>query len=175
MAIRYEEATDDVRSLLDKVIADHFNELRNARIVALFDAKKRMSGGQLVLSNIMKPNELLRHFTKTEASSEDGYDYIIILDKKGWDVLTDQDRLRLLRHELRHTFYDIDAEDNPYKLIDHTVSDFYEEIELNKEDPKWRQRATTMVGDIYEQEKEEAKEKRAKRGQRGRRSGEREE
>jgi hypothetical protein len=175
MAIRYEEATDDVRSLLDKVIADFFGELRNARIVALFDSKKRVSGGQLILSNIMKPNELLRHFTKNEASSEDGYDYIIILDKKGWDVLTDADRVRLLRHELRHTFYDIEAEDNPYKLIDHSVSDFYEEIELNKEDPKWRQRVTMVVGDIYEQEKEEAKEKRTKGGKRGKRSGVREE
>lgn len=171
MAIRYEEATDDIRSLLDKIIADHFNELRNARIVALFDTKKRMSGGQLVLSNIMKPNDLLRHFTKAEASSEDGYDYIIILDRKGWDVLTDEDRVRLLRHELRHTFYDIEAEDNPYKLIDHSVSDFYEEIELNKEDPKWHQRVTTMVGDIYEQEKEEAKEKRTKGGKRGKHRG----
>lgn len=120
------------------------------------------------MSNIMKPNELLRHFTKTEASSEDGYDYIIIVDKKGWDVLSEEDRVRLLRHELRHTFYDIDAEDNPYRLIDHSVSDFYEEIELNKEDPKWRQRVTTLIGDIYEQEKEEAKEKRSKgRGHRG--------
>ena len=171
MAIRYDEATDDVRSLLDKVIADYFNELRNARIVALFDSKKRMSGGQLILSSIMKPNELLRHFTKAEAGSDDGYDYVITLDKKGWDVLTDQDRVRLLRHELRHTFYDIEAEDNPYKLVDHSVSDFYEEIELNKEDPKWRQRVTTVVGDIYEQEKEEAKEKRAKKGKRGGRGG----
>ncbi len=64
---------------------------------------------------------------------------------------------------MRHTFYDIEAEDNPYKLIDHTVADFYEEIELNQDDPKWRQRVGTMVADMYEQEKEEAKENRGKR------------
>jgi hypothetical protein len=163
MALRYEEATDDVRRLLDKVIADHFGELKNAKIVALFDTKKHVAGGQVVLSNIMKPNDLLRHFTRADASSEEGYDYIVIVDKKAWDTIDDQDRTRLLRHELRHTFYDIEAEDNPYKLIDHTIADFYEEIDLNQDDPKWRRRVSTMVADMYEQEKEGAKEKRGKR------------
>ncbi len=163
MAIRYEEATDEVRRLLDKVIADHFGELRNAKIVALFDTKKHLAGGQVMLSNITKPNELLRHFTREDASSDEGYDYIVILDKKAWEAIGDADRTRLLRHELRHTFYDIEAEENPYKIVDHTVADFYEEIELNQDDPKWRQRLSTMVSDMYEQEKEEGKEKKGKR------------
>jgi len=163
MALRYEEATDEVRRLLDRVIVDHFGGLKNARIAALFDTKKHMAGGQVMLSSIMKPNELLRHFTREDASSEEGYDYIVIIDKKAWEALGETDRTRLLRHELRHTFYDIEAEDNPYKLIDHTVADFYEEIELNQDDPKWRQRASTMVMDMYEQEKEDGKEKRGKR------------
>ncbi|HVN23169.1 MAG TPA: putative metallopeptidase [Syntrophorhabdales bacterium] len=162
MALRYEEVTSEVTKLLHKVLADHFGELKNAKIVALFDLKKRMSGGQIVLGRIVKTNHLIRHLTKEEAGSAEGYDYIITIDKKGWEALADKDKVRLLRHELRHTYYDIDSEDNPYKLIDHTVNDFYEEIELNKDDPKWRQKAATMVTDMYEQEKEEAREKRAK-------------
>ena len=163
MAIRYVEVTDDVRKLLSKVLAHHFGELKNAKIMALFDQKKRMSGGHIVLGHIMKTNDLIRHLTKEDASSAEGYDYIITIDKKGWEALDEKDRVRLLRHELRHTYFDIDAEENPYKLIDHSISDFYEEVELNKDDPKWRQRAATMVADIYEQEKEEAREKRMKR------------
>ncbi len=163
MAIRYEEATDEARKLLDKVIADHFGELRNARIAALFDTKKHVAGGQIMLSAIIKPNDLVRHFTRADASSEEGYDYVVIIDKKAWEAIGDADRTRMLRHELRHTFYDIEAEDNPYKLIDHSVSDFYEEIELNRDDPKWRQRVCTLAADLYEQEKEESKEKRGKR------------
>jgi hypothetical protein len=163
MAIRYEEATDEVRRLLNNVLADHFGELKNAKIIALFDIKKRMAGGHLVLSRIMKTNDLLRHLTKEDASSTEGYDYIITIDKKTWETVNDKDRVRLLRHELRHTYFDIDAEENPYKLIDHSITDFYEEIEFNKDDPKWRQRAATVVMDIYEQQKEEAKEKRGKR------------
>ena len=163
MGLRYEEVTNDVRKLLDKVLIDHFGELKNAKIIALFDLKKRMSGGQIVLGHIMKTNHLIRHLSREDAGSAEGYDYIITLDKKGWDTLSDKDKVRLLRHELRHTYFDIDAEDNPYKLLDHTITDFYEEVELNKDDPKWRQRAATMVADIYEQQKEEAKEKRGKR------------
>jgi hypothetical protein len=166
MGIRYEEVTDDVRRLLDKVLADHFGELKNAKIIALFDVKKRVSGGQIVLGHIKKTNDLIRHLTREDASSAEGYDYIITIDKKGWETIDDRDRVRLLRHELRHTYFDIDAKENPYKLLDHTISDFYEEIELNKDDPKWRQRVATMLADIYEQQKEEAKEKRAKRKKR---------
>jgi len=164
MGLRYEKVTDDVRRLLDKVLKDHFGELKNAKIMALFDVKKRTSGGQIVLGRIMKTNDLLRHLTRHDASSAEGYDYIITIDKKGWETLNDKDRVRLLRHELRHTYYDIDAEANPYRLIDHTIADFYEEIELNQDDPKWRQRVGTLVADLYEQDKEEAKEKRKKKG-----------
>ena len=166
MGIRYEEVTDDVRSLLDKVLADHFGELKNAKIIALFDLKKRVSGGLIVLGHIKKTNDLIRHLTREDASSAEGYDYIITIDKKGWESIDDRDRVRLLRHELRHTYFDIDATENPYKLLDHSISDFYEEIELNKDDPKWRQRVATMLADIYEQKKEEAKEKRTKRKKR---------
>ncbi len=170
MGLRYEEVTSEVAKMLHRVLADHFGELKNAKIVALFDLKKRMSGGQIVLGHIMKTNHLIRHLTKEEAGSAEGYDYIITIDKKGWDVLDEKDKVRLLRHELRHTFYDIDSEDNPYKLVDHTVNDFYEEIELNKDDPKWRQKAATLVTDLYAQEKEEARDRRAKQKKKGRRS-----
>ena len=168
MGIRYEEVTDDVRRLLDKVLVDHFGELKNAKIIVLFDLKKRVSGGLIVLGHIKKTNDLIRHLTREDASSAEGYDYIITIDKKGWETIDDRDRVRLLRHELRHTHFDIDATENPYKLLDHSISDFYEEIELNKDDPKWRQRVATMLADIYEQQKEEAKEKRAKRKKRQR-------
>ncbi len=167
MAIRYEEVTPDVTRLLHKVVVDNFSELKNAKIIVLFDLKKRMSGGQIVLGRIMKTNHLLRYLTKKDARSEEGYDYVIMLDKKGWETLNDKDRVRLLRHELRHTYYDPDANENYYKLLDHSVADFYEEIELNKDDPKWRQRVATVVADIYEQQKEEAKEKRRKKKKSG--------
>lgn len=167
MGLRYEEVTDDVKRMLDEVQTKYFPELRNAKIITLFDLKKRQAGGHVVLGRIMKTNDLLRHLTKDEAEAVEGYDYIICLDKQGWDAITDPDRVRLLRHELRHTYYDIESEANPYRLIDHSISDFYEEVELNKDDPRWRERVATVVQDIYEQQREEQKQQRNKRKKRG--------
>ncbi len=162
MGLRYEEVTEEATKLLNEVEAKHFPDLRNAKIIMLFDLKKRTSGGRVVLGRIMKTNDLLRHLTRDEAVAVEGYDYIVTLDKQGWDAIGKEDRVRLLRHELRHTFYDSESEANPYRLIDHSITDFYEEVELNKDDPRWRERVATVVADIYEQQKEVRKQERKK-------------
>ena len=173
MGIRYVEVTDDAFRLLDEVQTKYFPELRNAKIIMLFDLKKRTSGGRVVLGRIMKTNDLLRHLTKNEAEAVEGYDYIVALDKQGWDAIGTEDKIRILRHELRHTYYDIESDNSPYKLVDHSITDFYEEVDLNKDDPRWRERVATVVSDIYEQEKEERKqEKGKKRKRKGYGSGE---
>jgi hypothetical protein len=166
MGIRYEEVTEEVKKLFGEIQAKYFPELKNAKIITLFDVKKRASGGRVVLGRIMRTNDLLRHLTKDEAVAIEGYDYIITLDKEGWNAIGDADRVRLLRHELRHTHYDIDSESNPYRLLDHSITDFYEEVELNKDDPRWRERVAAVVEDIYEQKKEDRKQERNKRTKR---------
>ncbi|PKN06306.1 MAG: hypothetical protein CVU72_05165 [Deltaproteobacteria bacterium HGW-Deltaproteobacteria-7] len=105
----------------------------------------------------------MRHLTKDGVDIVEGYDYIITLDRKCWDNITDLDRVKILRHELRHTFFDIESDDNPYKLLNHSISDFYEEVDLNKNDPRWRERVATLTEDIYEQEKEARIEKKRKK------------
>ncbi len=92
-----------------------------------------------MVGRILKSNDLVRHLTKN-AYAEEGYDFIITLDKKCWDHVTDEDRVKILRHELRHVSFDIEADDNPYKLVNHSILDFYEEVELNQADPRWRAR-----------------------------------
>jgi hypothetical protein len=154
MQIRYEEAPEWVIALLEKVRERYFPELRNAKIKLLFDTKKRRSGAQMVLGRIMKTNDLLRHLTKNEVEAMEGCDYIITLDKLCWDNISDTDRTRILRHELRHTYVDLDSVNNPYKLQNHSILDFYEEVDLNKDDPRWRERVASLVESIYEQQKD---------------------
>jgi hypothetical protein len=163
MGLRYEEVTEGVLTSLAAVRAECFPELRNAKIKVLFDLKKRRTGGRIVLARILKTNDLIRHLTKDEAEVMEGYDYIITFDKKCWVHSSDKDRLRILRHELRHTFFDIESEKDPYKLLSHSITDFYEEVELNRDDPRWRERVGTLTEDIYEQEKEAKAEKRRKK------------
>lgn len=159
MGLRYDEVNDHVLDLLKEVRSKDFPELVNAKVKVLFDLKKRKSGGMVILARIMKTNDLIRHLTRDGADYHNGYDYIVTLDKKCWENITDLDRIKILRHELRHTFFDIESDDNPYKLLNHSVSDFYEEVELNKNDPRWRERVATLTEDIYEQEKEASVEK----------------
>lgn len=163
MGLRYEEVSEKVMDMLRELRAKYFPELRNAKIKALFDLKKRKSGGRLVLARILKTNDLIRHLTKDEVEAIEGYDYIITLDKLCWDNIDEADRTRILRHELRHAFFDIESENDPYKLVTHSISDFYEEVELNKDDPRWRERVGMLVEDIYAQEKEAGTNKKPKK------------
>jgi len=163
MALRYEDVTDTVMEMFRRVKSQYFPELKNAKIKVLFDLKKRKSGGQVVIGRIVKANDLIRHLTKN-GNAEEGYDFIITLDKKCWDHITDEDRVKILRHEMRHTSHDLESEDNPYKLVDHSILDFYEEVEMNQSDPRWRERVAILTEDIYEQEKEARLEKKKKAG-----------
>jgi hypothetical protein len=124
MGLRYEDVTNDVIEVLKEIRNTHFPELKNAKIKVLFDLKKRRSGGALVLGRIMKTNDFLRHLTMDQMEAVEGYDYIIALDKLCWQSINDEDRARIIRHELRHTHFDIDAESSPYKLQDHTIAGF---------------------------------------------------
>ena len=110
--------------------------------------------GNITLSKIVKPSELVKFLSKDEAP-EYGYDYIILLDQKLISHCDDTDIKRVLRHELRHTFFDSDSLKNPYKLVDHDFSDFYDEVELNKDDPTWAKRVSQTVSLMYDQEKDE--------------------
>lgn len=151
--IRYEDAPE-TEALLHKIRFEHFPELVNAKILVLFDLKKRGSKGMVCLARIMKANDLIRHLTTDDKALAEGYDYIITIDKVFWDNAGNEDRARVIRHELRHTFYDIESKSDPYKLIDHDITDFYAEVEMNQDDPRWRMRCASLVVDIYDQMKD---------------------
>jgi len=151
MSIRYEDAPE-VEPVLRKVRNDHFPELVNAEIGVLFDLKKRRSGGMITMARIIKANDLIRHLS--DKFIAEGYDYIITLDKVCWQNIGEPDRERIIRHELRHAFFDIDSENDPYKLINHDITDFYAEVEANRDDPRWRERCASLTADIYDQMKD---------------------
>jgi hypothetical protein len=163
MPIRFEEADNAVKTVLAQVRSEYFPELRNAKIITLFDTKRRVSGGRIVLAKIMKANDLIRLLTQDDDIGVEGVDYIITIDKVAWNAIESDDWHRIIRHELRHCEYDIEAEENPYDLICHDLEDFVSEVKLNQDDPDWRQRVANLTADIYEQEKDDKKGKKQKR------------
>jgi hypothetical protein len=156
MDLGYDEVGNEVLEVVDKVREKWFPELLSAKIKVVFSLKKATHGGGIVLARIVKPNNLNKFLTK-EIAPSDGYDYILILDQKCYEIASEEDRIRVIRHEFRHTFVDFESEGNQYRLVDHDITDFYSEVELNSEDPRWRQRLGQIVYDLYEQEKDEQK------------------
>lgn len=147
---RYEDPGAEVLDLVDYVKREWFPYLVNASIKVLFDIKKRSSRGHFVLGRIQRTSTVLRHLTRDEARSADGFDYILYLDKAVYESVEKADRIRIIRHEMRHCFYDLDSKSNPYKLVGHDIEDFYEEMELNKDDTRWRERIATVAASLYD-------------------------
>ena len=149
--IRFEEAPEDAYEVLTKMRRNHFPELVNANILILMDTKKRTadSGNKIVMGRIEKTNDLTRHLTIDDAESERGFDYIMYLDKMMWSMIDRHDKDRTVRHELRHTM--ISEADMPYKLRAHTIEDFYSEVSLNEDDPRWRERVGIALSSRYDQ------------------------
>ena len=151
--MKYEEVPETIDILFDKIKKQYFPYLANAKILFLVSKKKMMKKGRIVLGKIVKPSTLVKYLSRNDAP-DDGYDYIMYLDNKLINHCDEADIERVLRHELRHIFYDADSK-NPFKLIDHDFSDFYDEVELNKDDPNWSNRISRTVSLIYEQEKDQ--------------------
>jgi hypothetical protein len=152
--MKYEHVPEYILEMYEKIRSQYFPHLANAKILFLVNKKKMINKGTISLAKIVKPNELVKFLSKNEAP-EYGYDYIILLDNKFISHCEDIDIKRVLRHELRHTFFDSDSLTNPYKLVDHDFSDFYDEVELNKDDPTWAKRVSQTVSLMYDQEKDE--------------------
>jgi hypothetical protein len=156
--IRYEEADENLTEVFLNVLEKNFPFYQNFKFKLLFDLKKRVSQGKLVLASIELPGPKLKFFSRDKIAAE-GYDFIIIVDRKAWELSGEQARTKIIRHELRHVEI---SEDGSVKLVGHEIEDFYAEIEANKDDPEWRRKLVVLVNDVYEQEKIMLKEAKAK-------------
>jgi hypothetical protein len=149
--MRYEDADESLVEVFLKVAEERFpTTCANLNIKLMFDTKRRVSKGKILLASIEIANDKVKYFTKHEVEVG-GYDYVVTVDKKAWELANDKDKTRLLSHELRHVFI---GEDGKKKLVPHDVEDFAYEMELNKDDPNWGMKLATLVGDVYDQEKE---------------------
>jgi hypothetical protein len=155
--MRYEPATTHIVSLFEEVRREHFPELASVEIMILLDTKKSKAKGKLLLGKIKKASEVEKYLTSDNmpvgtTGPEEGYDFIMFLDKVMTTFCDDVDIKRIIRHELRHIFI---TERGKLTLIPHSLEDFYEEVELNNDDPRWAPRVAEMVTLIYEQGEDE--------------------
>ena len=150
----FEPVNEDVMNKIESVRGNYFNEFSDARIGCIFDTREKR---KKFIAKIVKPNEMLRYYTSDEAGEEDGYDYIIVLDQIVWesDALSDDDRTRIIRHELRHIDFKPEkrTRKSQYALRKHDLEDFYIEVELAQQegDARWLERVKLTADSIYVQ------------------------
>lgn len=159
---RFTDVNDSVVETFLEVLDKRFPSLIQLKIKLLFDLKRRIKQGKIVLASTELASEKIKFFSKDKVAVE-GYDVVIILDMKAWELANEENRKRIMSHELRHVFID---EKGKVKLLPHDIADFRAEQALNKDDPDWAFKLSTIVNDIYEQEKEMAKQsKQMKKGE----------
>jgi len=161
MPTRFTEANENVVEVFLNTMEERFPSLAQLKIKLIFDLKRRIKQGKICLATTELANDKIKFFSKDDVAIE-GYDVVIIVDQKAWQVANADDKKRLMSHELRHIFI---TEEGKVKLLPHDVSDFREEQKLNVDDPDWGLKLCTLVNDIYEQEKEmEKQSKQLKKG-----------
>ncbi len=150
---RYEECSENLVEVFMDVVEKRFPNCQNLKFKLIFDTKKRIKAGKLTLASVELASEKIKFFSKDNVAVE-GYDYILIVDRKAWELAKSADKARLISHEFKHVFID---DKGGCKIIGHEIEDFYSEIENNKDDPEWARKLATLTIDVYDQEKALAK------------------
>ncbi len=150
---RFVDINESVVEVFMDVLENRFPNLAQLKIKLIFDTKRRVKQGEIVLSSTELASEKIKFFSKDDLAVE-GYDIVIVFDMKAWELSDKKNRKRIMSHELRHVFID---EKGKVKLTPHDISDFRAEQKLNEDDSEWAFALAILVNDIYEQEKEMAK------------------
>lgn len=158
--MRYENADDDLKNVFSKVLDERFPQYSFLKFKLVYDLKKRMNKGKVVLASIELASTKIKFFSQDNVA-EEGYDFILFIDRCAWMLASDVDKVRLISHELRHVFVD---EVGKAKTVGHELEDFYIELKLNEDDPEWGRKLSILVNDIYDQQAEEEKDKKFQRG-----------
>lgn len=146
---RYEDSDDSLTEVFLEVMEEHFPQLQYLKFKLIFDLKRRVSKGRLVLASIETASPKIKYLSRDNIAVE-GYDLLLIVDMKAWEVASTDQRTKLIRHELRHVQID---ETGGVKLVGHEIEDFHIEVKLNQDEPEWRMKLATLTHDMYEQEK----------------------
>ncbi len=152
---RYYEADQQVYALMEGLIDERFPNLRGARMKVLMDSKVKIDilTQRMTFASIKSANEVER-FLSRDGHNLNGTDYIMFICDLVWELAGDQDKLRIISHELRHSFLD---DKGNFKIVKHDIEDFHAEIRLNENDPMWAQALGTVAVAKHEQLKAEAK------------------
>lgn len=122
----YKNTDSEVAELIQEVFDEWFPDYSTLMIRSLFYYKKRTSRGRITFAGIRKATELEQHLMNNFEVK-----YILIIDGNIWEELTKEEKIRLLRHEMRHIYtYSDKKGEMKYAVADHNLIDFREDYAL---------------------------------------------
>ena len=152
------KAGDELVPYVEKSIEKWFSSYDMELIKPFFYFKKKMKNGRTVFAYIRKASDFEKLLLNNVAT-----EYLLFVDGNIWPELGEDDRIRLIRHELRHILIDYDKEGEPkYLMADHNLIDFREDYEIEHGTPyqdPFRD-ATNVAMEVYfriDQAKKKAK------------------
>jgi hypothetical protein len=151
---RYLDVDAELENTFQNILANDFPNLAGITFKLLFDTKKRVTKGNIVISSVELTNEKVRFLT-ADALSPEGYDCLLILDNLAWQYTPELDKKRILSHELNHVMLD---EKGKLKIVGHDVEDFASEIAKNADDPNWSVKLAQITRAIYDQQEDQQQE-----------------
>lgn len=151
---RYEDANEELTKVFLDTMEEYFPSLQWLKIKLIFDTKKRIKQGKMVMASIEKASDKVKYLSKDNIAIE-GYDLLLVFDQKAWQACLEKDKIRILRHELKHINVD---EKGVLSIVGHEIEDFYSELKFNEDDPEWKIRVAMGAESLYDQEKDMKKE-----------------
>ena len=82
---RYEDSDDNLTEVFLNVLEEHFPQLQFLNFKLIYDTKRRVSKGRLVLASIETASPKIKYLSKDNIAV-DGYDLLLIVDQKAWEV-----------------------------------------------------------------------------------------
>jgi len=146
---QFRKADSSVYSTFLDMIDKVFPELSGYSFGLLFREAIKKSKGGVILAEVCQPGKLLSYFAKNDKGNP--FDFLIIVDEMVWACAKEEDKIRIIRHELRHINL---SEKGVPRLIGHDFQDFYVEVDLNKDNPSWCQHLIEVTLAGYNQVKD---------------------
>ena len=150
---RYVEPDVDTLNMFESLKTERFEHLDGARFKLIVDLKPKINKlkGSLVFAYVRLSTKVEKYLVMQQNKL---YDYFIFISGLVWDIASKEDKKRILSHELRHCIIDNKGD---FKTVGHEIEDFYAELQLNEDDPMWKQSLNVEALAEYDRIKEQEK------------------
>jgi hypothetical protein len=138
----------EAAKMAEELIPKFHLHLLDARLLFLFTTQERKKCNRVRLGSAAKLSALQRYLSSNKTSVEEGFDFLILIDQQQWAVLTHDQRVALIDHELCHcgrveTAKSDGTIEGRFVLLAHEIEEFYGVVQRHG---LWRRELEVVSG-----------------------------